>query len=69
MMAFSTFLAGYGVGKKGPFYIIQKDLFIIRELYLEAKIRFITGRPRKAEKRLQMKKSTTKKKGCENKSS
>ena len=53
----------------GPFYIIQKGLFIIRELYLEAKIRFITGRPRKAEKRLQMKKSTPKKKGCENKSS
>ena len=39
----------------------------ILELYLEAKVRFITGRPRKAEKRLQMKKSMTKKKVCENK--
>ena len=75
-------------------FIIQKGLFIyvetlafkihsllsaIRELYLEAKVRFITGRPHKTEKsdsaqmffvlekRLQMKKSTTKKKVCENK--
>ena len=39
----------------------------IQELYLEAKVRFITGRPRKAEKRLQMKKFMTKKKVCENK--
>ena len=30
--------------QKGP------TLFIIRELYLEAKVRFITGRPRKTEK-------------------
>ena len=46
---------------------IHSLLSAIRELYLEAKVRFITGRPRKTEKRLQMKKSTTKKKGCENK--
>ncbi|MBO5751662.1 MAG: hypothetical protein J6R80_04590, partial [Kiritimatiellae bacterium] len=41
---------------------IHSLLSAIRELYLEAKVRFITGRPRKTEKRLQMKKSTTKKK-------